>query len=52
MATAFVQGFAKFGLELTVFLAVLYLLCRWLPVRFGCVAILALLSVAMAISVR
>jgi hypothetical protein len=52
MATAFFQGFAEFGLQLTVFLAGLYLLCRWLPIRYGCVAILALLGVAMAISVR
>lgn len=52
MATAFFQGLAEFGLELTAFLAALYLFCRWLPVRYVCVAALALLSVAMTIFVR
>ncbi|RYE96627.1 MAG: hypothetical protein EOO77_40625 [Oxalobacteraceae bacterium] len=52
MATGFVQGFAEAGLEFTAILAGLYLLCRWRPIRYVCVAILALLSVVMVLLVR
>jgi len=52
MATGFVQGFAEAGLTLTSILAGLYLLCRWRPIRYLCVALLALLSLAMVLLAR
>jgi hypothetical protein len=52
MATGFVHGFAEAGLQLTVVVLALYLLIRWKPARYACVALLLLLSCAMLILVR
>lgn len=52
MATALVRGFAEAGLEATVILVGLYLLCRWKPVRYTCVTLLVFLSLGMIIIVR
>jgi hypothetical protein len=41
MATGFLHGFAEAGVELAAILTGLYLLCRWRPIRFVCVAMLA-----------
>jgi len=52
MATGFIHGYAEAGLQLTAFLAGLYLLCRWKPVRYICITMIALLSLAMILLVR
>ncbi len=52
MATGFIHGYAEAGLQLTAFLAGLYLLSRWKPVRYICITMIALLSLAMILLVR
>jgi hypothetical protein len=47
-----VQGFAALGLITTFGLAAIYLMIRWKPVRFICIALLSILSVVMIIFVR
>lgn len=52
MATDFLHGFAEAGMEFTALLVGLYLLCRWRPIRYVCLTLLALLSLVMVLLVR
>ncbi len=52
MATGFVHGFAEVGLQATAILTATYLLIRWKPVRYVCVALLTILGLGMILLVR
>ncbi len=52
MATGFVHGFAEVGLQATAILTAIYLLIRWKPVRYVCVALLTIVGLGMILLVR